>query len=280
MLKYEIDQTFENLSITEFFEKFHLSKKMIYLLKTNKDVYINQENKNFEYILNSGDILEIDETKYELNNLEIWKQNLEIVYEDSDVLIVNKPNNILVHPDGVTNKTLSNIVSFYYQKNHLERSVRHIHRLDYQTSGMVIFAKSFLVNSFLSWQLENNLIEKKYLALVEKFGYKSLEINSRIAMDRHVSNKFRVSDKGKEALSVVKYLKDINNYKLLEVKILTGRTHQIRVHLASIGSAIIGDDIYGSKIDSDMFLHHYKVSFIHPRDFERKEYVCKKEFKL
>jgi 23S rRNA-/tRNA-specific pseudouridylate synthase len=88
-----------------------------------------------------------------------------------------------------------------------------------------------------------------------------------------------ISKKGKDAISIVKKIEEINKKPLLEVKIITGRTHQIRVHLASVGSPIIGDNIYGGKISKEMFLHHYKISFIHPRSLVRAEYVCKKEFK-
>lgn len=279
MLRYEINQVFAGLTINEFFEKFHLSKRLIYLLKVNKDVFVNCENKDFDYCLVLGDALEINETNYEFNNLVPWKKSLDIVYEDEDLLIVNKPVNMLVHPDGNTDFTLSNIVSFYYQKIGLDRMPRHIHRLDYQTSGIVIYAKSFLVSSFLSWQLESGLMEKVYLALVEKFRGNYLEIDSKIAKNRHINNKYRISEKGRTALSIVRYIKKIKQYHLLEVKILTGRTHQIRVHLASIESPIIGDNIYGDKTAKEMFLHHYKTSFIHPRSMMRKEYVCKKGFK-
>lgn len=281
MLKYEITKTFSGITIVDFLEKFHISKKMIYLLGINKDVFINGANEAFEYVLKENDVLEIDEEKYEKNDMDTWKQMLDIVYEDDDLLIVNKPCNMLIHPDGIDNKTLSNIVKFHYEKNNLTCSVRYIHRLDYQTSGIVVFAKNFLAHSFLSWQLENQMVEKKYLALVENFAYKEVKIDTKIAKDRHENNKYRVSKtSGKEAVTTVRHLKNLGTKKILEANILTGRTHQIRVHLASIKSPIIGDKIYGGTDAPDMCLHHHKISLTHPRTFERIEFVCKKEFKV
>lgn len=138
--KYRIDHKHASLSIKDILKSFSLAKDKIYLYNLNKKIFLNKQNVNDQTIVKENDLLEI-----ELNeNIDILPlgENLNIVYEDDYYLIVNKKKNLLVHSDGVSDElTLSNYVASYYKKHHIRRKVRVCNRLDYNTSGLVIFAK-------------------------------------------------------------------------------------------------------------------------------------------
>lgn len=186
---------------------------------------------------------------------------------------------MLVHPDSKDKRgTLVNVVANYYNKNNIKRNIRYIHRVDKETTGIVIFAKDFLSEAILINENENFLIEKIYLALVSGyFKEKEGKINYKIAKKPY-SNLMMVDNKfGKEALTFYKEIKRYNDYSLVMFNIKTGRTHQIRVHSSYLNHPLLGDVMYGGnkKLINRVALHSYNVKFVHPILNTKMDIKCK-----
>ena len=242
--KLRIIDKFQNLSIKELLETFHFSKSKIYLLNNENAFFVNQKNVDENYILNLNDLLEIElKEKIDIQPVE---SNLEIVYEDDYYLVVNKPRDILVHDDGNGKITLNNLVAGYYKSHHIRRKIRSCNRLDYGTSGLIIYAKDPISEASMNYMILERQIEKKYYALCEnRFSKKEGIIDLPIARNRHDSQKMIINKNGKEAKTYFKVL--VNGpVSLVDVTLLTGRTHQIRVHLSYINHPLIGDKLYGN----------------------------------
>lgn len=262
MITYKILASDNGLTARKYLETYHISKTKSYKLFLEQRVYLNDKVALETTIVHTNDTILVEE---ELVQIPTWKTPLNIIYEDDDVLAVYKPKNVLVHDDGNTTKTLSNGVSFYFQSKGEQANVRCLHRLDKDTSGIVIFPKHMLALSFLSYQMENNLITKEYLAIVRgKFSNNEGIIVEPIGSNRHLNNTYVVSKTGKPAETNYQVLSSNNNLSLLKVTIKTGRTHQIRVHLQHIGHPIVGDSIYGKDKEETLKLLAYKITFIHP----------------
>lgn len=255
-------------SINELLEYYKISKSNIYKLITNKLIKVNDkivDNKNEN--IKEKDIIIIDDKKLKNNNYIPSKVKIDILYEDEDILIVYKDRKLLVHPDGNDNDTLLNRVAYYYKDQDIV--FEHLHRIDYDTCGMVVFSKNILTHTYLSNLWENGNVEKKYVLWCKGIlGKKQGIINKRIGKDRH-SNKQIISNTGAYCETIYEVLEEKNGFSKLDVKINGGRRHQIRVHLASINHPIVGDKMYGDeKEEHEMMLKFYKVSFIHPRTFK------------
>lgn len=206
------------------------------------------------------------------------KKSIAILYEDEDIIIINKENSCLVHSDGQSIDTVANHLSYYYVKSCQNLTVRPVHRLDYETSGMVIFAKNFLSHAYLSYLLENRKIIKVYECLCENsFKEKVGIINANIGKNRH-EDKQIITKKGQSALTKYKVMSNKETLSMLEVTIKTGRKHQIRVHLSSIKHPIVGDVMYGARPSDRLYLHFSYIKFVHPRTMKTFEYQCKSNF--
>lgn len=214
---------------------------------------------------------------------------LDIVYEDDLLLIVNKPPHMLVHPDSKDGKnTLANLVAYYYQINGIQTTVRPLHRLDMDTTGLVIFSKCPKLQPYFDALLQNKDISRYYKAIVN--GYYALNqkfsVEAPIGRDRHVNGKHRVSETGKWAKTNVHCLSSSRskNMSLVECELESGRTHQIRVHLSHHRHPIVGDSMYNTiPSQSRMALHAYKLkinSLLYPRDFEIEIPMAKDLVKL
>ena len=266
MIKYIVTK---ESTIDQFLSEFKLSKANIYKLKV-AGVYVNGEltrNTN----LKKGDILEFSnlETSKEVKE---YKANLKIVYEDDYLIVVEKEINTLVHSDGVSNNALTNILEYYYQNNKINKRALVVHRLDYKTSGLVMFAKDILSQSFLNYQFEEGVVKRNYIAIVDGL-VKDLSgiISLKIGRDRHNSKKMVVIRNGKEAITKYKVIDKKNNKSKLSLELITGRTHQIRVSLNYLGHPIIGDDLY-FKDGTRLMLHANSLEFVHPAT-NKKVYI-------
>lgn len=258
--------------------KNHLrcSEGIIKRLKKGDFILLNSKKAGVREKLCSGDELSIiiPEEKNEsiLPNPEI---PVNVLYEDEDILAVNKPACVATHPSmGHYCDTLANgVVSYIGNENFIFRAVN---RLDRQTSGVVLIAKNVWSAYILGEQLKNGKIKKAYYALCEKIPNKSMgEIAAPIAREQESIIKRCVSEKGKYAKTLYKVCDIKNGMALVFAEPITGRTHQIRVHLAHIGCPIFGDDMYGSVHEGERVrLHCEAVTFYHPVSGEKTHISC------
>ena len=272
-LRLVIDSRFDGKSISNLLEYFHLGKEKSKSIK----FLLNDSMVNKNQILSLNDVL-ILEYHDEIDFLPEDKK-LNILYEDENLLIVNKPHNMLVHPDSKDKLgTLVNVVSNYYHKTNQNISVKYLHRIDMDTTGIVVFAKDILTASKLGHEISLHTFTRRYLCIASgKFESDNGIYNYPIAENRYIANKKRVSPTGKEAIThykVIERLKKKMNLCLVELK--TGRTHQIRVHFSHTGHPLIGDALYNGSTNlmSRQALHSYEVDFIHPIKNERVYVKC------
>lgn len=277
-IKFIINESFEEKTIKTFLESFHLSKSNIYKLERDKKVLVNEAFYFFNHRLKTGDEIKVE---FEKNNETYSKSNdslIEVIHEDEDLLIVNKKTRLLVYSDGFQEDNLTDQINRYYQINNYLYKILPVHRIDYETSGMVIFAKHLLSLSYMSYLFENHQIQKKYICLCEGlFTEKRGVIDKKIGSDRH-QNKQIISKAGKEAQSIFQVIKEENGISRVLVEILGGRKHQIRVHLSSVGHPILGDQLYGGRKESRLMLHFKEVSFVHPRFQKEIKVICPEPF--
>lgn len=192
--------------------------------------------------------------------------DLNIIYEDAYMLIVDKPAGILTHPlTFETTNTLANGVMYHFFHTGSQVGCHPLYRLDRNTSGLVIFAKV----PQLQYQLANNhqQLQRYYYALIHgKLINKQGKINAPIGRAKDSIILHEVNPQGKYALTNYRVLKEFQNYSLIELWLETGRTHQIRVHMSHLQHSLLGDDLYGGKLDliNRQALHAYKIKFIHP----------------
>ncbi|MEH7609790.1 RluA family pseudouridine synthase [Gottfriedia acidiceleris] len=269
--KVIIGVEYKNQTVESYLKNvWQFPKKLLHELRMAKGCRINGEVKPWNTILLSGDQVEMQlyiEEEYGVIPIE---QSIEVCYEDEHLLIVNKPYGVDTHPNekGQLN-TLANGVAFHFQENGLKTKVRHIHRLDKDTTGGVVFAKHALSSSILDSMLSQRKIKRTYTAIVE--GNVKLPkgtINEAIGRDRHHPTRRRVSPKGDKAITHYKKIRYISNLNItiLECQLDTGRTHQIRVHLSFLGHPLIGDLVYGGKqkLLKRQGLHASNVQLTHP----------------
>jgi 23S rRNA pseudouridine1911/1915/1917 synthase len=204
---------------------------------------------------------------------------LDIIFEDADMLVVNKPPGMTVHPSpGHTSKTLVNAILAHCQDLSGIGGVLRpgiVHRLDRDTSGVIVVAKNDAAHNALAKQLKERSVEKTYVALVEGTP-KPAEgvIDAPIARDPRNRQRMAVVDRGRASTTAYRVIDRFTGMSLVEARPKTGRTHQIRVHLAAIGHPIIGDRVYGkpSPMIGRQFLHARRIVFVHPRTGERVEF--------
>jgi len=265
-LEIKIESLF-NETIQSFFDEFIPSKKIQHLLIQNKWITMDGNPVKRE-----TDIVGIN---LEINLYPEEQQKtagdfkVDIVYEDEIIVIVNKPKGVLVHSDGSDEETLTKwLESYYYDSPWI--NIQALHRLDKETSGLVMFSKSMIFQPLLDKYLSEKQIRRMYLAIVKGKleANKTFVINKPIGKDRHDSKKRVVCVSGQPATTKVKSLgcnlKD--NYSILRCVLDSGRTHQIRVHLANAGYPILNDELYGtnSKLLVRMGLVADKIEFFHP----------------
>ena len=251
-----------------------LSRTAIQRLIDEGKITVNGNNTKASYKVQMGDVINIQEDKPVETNIKPQEIPLEILYEDKDLIIVNKPKGMVVHPaNGNPDGTLVNAVMSICKDSlsgiggELRPGI--VHRLDKNTSGAIIVAKNDKSHINLSNQLKNHEIKKVYIALVKGIVKENeATINIPIARSKQDRKKMAVDAKGKEAITHFKVIQRFDDCTLLEVKLETGRTHQIRVHLSYIGHPIIGDNVYSSGKNKwnvvGQCLHAKSLDFKHP----------------
>lgn len=253
---------------------FLVSSRLLLKLKNNNCVFLNNKKCSINSTISLGDIVSFS-LDYEEDNSNIVATNipLNIVYEDECLLIINKQPNVAIHPSMLHyDNSLSNGVKFYFDSLGLKKKIRPVNRLDRNTSGLVIFAKNEYVQEFLIKQMKNNTFSKEYLAILDGIlNEKKGTIIAPIARKKDSIIERCVDESGDFSITHYKVIKEFNNLSLVNFKLETGRTHQIRVHSSYIGHPILGDDLYGNKssLIYRQALHSYKISFIHPKTREK-----------
>ena len=251
-----------------------LSRTMIQKLIEEEKIYINGKKAKSSVKVKKEDIVEIEEIEVKEISLEAQDIPVDIIYEDSDIIVVNKPKGLVVHPangnpDGTLVNAIMNICKDSLSGIGGELRPGIVHRLDKDTSGLIIIAKNDKAHIELSRQIKDHEVEKTYMALVRgEVKDEAASINMPIARSTKDRKKMAVSKEGRNAVTHFKVLERFNGYTLLEVKIETGRTHQIRVHMSHIGYPVVGDMVYSNGknpfgIEGQM-LHSYKLVFKHP----------------
>lgn len=269
-LLIRIDEQYHLKTIEEFLDAYVISKAKQQQYIASKIILLNRRSVLAQTLMQKGDTLQIRAFTPKAVDVIPSETEAEVVYEDDFMLIVNKPSGILVHDDSASEaETLDQQVAAYYIAHGIETTVRHVHRLDRETSGLVIYSKTEFFQPKLDRMLFHHEIHRSYYAFVEgTFDRESGTIDAPIGRDRHVSGKYRVSkETGKRAITHYRVARRQKRFTLLEVKLETGRTHQIRVHMAYIGHPIVNDVIYGEPYDRlPMGLQAYKIEMPHLLD--------------
>ena len=251
-----------------------ISRVAIQRLIENQKILVNDKKIKSSYKVQENDVITLEEEKPKEISLKAQNIPLEIIYEDNDIIVVNKPKGMVVHPaNGNPDGTLVNAIMAIC-KNSLsgiggEIRPGIVHRLDKDTSGIIIIAKNDKAHINLSEQIKNHEVKKKYIAIVRGVVKENqATINMPIGRSNKDRKKMAISKNGKEAITHFKVLKRYPEYTVLEVNIETGRTHQIRVHLAQIGYPCIGDETYSSGKNKwgikGQALHAKSLEFKHP----------------
>ncbi|EGT5399719.1 RluA family pseudouridine synthase [Clostridioides difficile] len=267
----------EEMTLKEvLLDKLNFSVRSLSKMKKEKSVLVNGVYKKPSLKVYSGDLIEvkIDEEKA---NFEPQDLNLQIIYDDFDIIMVNKPPFMVVHPTkSHYDKTIANGISYYIDNQKENVKIRFVNRLDMNTSGLVIVAKNAYAHHTLSTAMSENKVEKKYITVVDGI-IKENEgtIDEPIYRSTEDSIKRIIDERGQSSVTHYKVIERLENATVLEVSLETGRTHQIRVHMAHIGHGIIGDELYGY-VDEELInrqaLHAYKLEFEQPRTKEKLKF--------
>ena len=262
----------EGLRIDRYLaSELDISRSKIQKLIEEEKVFVNGKVVPSSYTVKIDDKIEVqDDLDYNIK-VEAEDIPIDIVYEDDDLIIINKESGMVVHPaPGHYHGTLVNALLYLYPLNSGEKERPGIvHRLDKDTSGLMVVAKNEWAHEKLSEMISTKLVERKYLAIVHGvIKHDTGEIDAPIGRDSHNRQKMAVTDvHGKEAITYFKVLERFHNHTYIECKLDTGRTHQIRVHMSYIGHPVLNDPLYGRGNCSDFgqMLHSYSIRFKHPR---------------
>ena len=270
----EIEQVGKRLDLFVISVIKDLSRMNAKRLIEDGNVKVNSKNSKVSYKVQNGDIIEIHIPEAKQLDLKAQEIPIEVVYEDSDIIVVNKPKGLVVHPaNGNWDGTLVNAVMAICKDSlsGIGGEVRPgiVHRLDKDTSGLLIIAKNDKAHINMSNEIKNREVKKVYIALVRGIvAENEATINMPIGRSNKDRKKMAVVKNGKEAITHFKVIKRFDKYTLLEVKIDTGRTHQIRVHLSEIGHPVVGDEIYSNGKNEfgvhGQLLHAKSLDFKHP----------------
>lgn len=245
------------------------------------ELKVNDKNVKSSYIVKENDVIDIPVLTLEEIKAEPEKLNLDIVNEDDDVIVVNKPNGMVVHPAiGNTKHTLVNGLLYHSKelsKKNGEFRPGIVHRIDAYTTGLLMIAKNDKAHDFLAKQLSEKTTHRKYIALVwGVINNDTGTIDAPIGRDINDRKKMSITADGKEAITHFKVLERYKTATLIELKLETGRTHQIRVHMNYINHPVVNDPVYGKRklIDNTgQCLHAKELGFIHPKTKKYMEFT-------
>lgn len=249
------------------------SRNLILNLIKNGDILVNDSKIKPSYKVKQGDKITINNVKTDTEDITPWDYPLDIVFEDDDIIIINKPSGMVVHPgNGNKGHTLVNALKSYTDKlsdiNGVER-LGIVHRIDKDTSGLIMVAKTNKAHEILGEYFKEHSIKREYIALLcGIFPHDTATIDAPIGRDE--KNRLRMTVTPNNSKKAITHLEVLKRYKagytLVKARLETGRTHQIRVHTKYIGYPVYNDPVYSNKSIDDFgqFLHSYSMEFIHP----------------
>ena len=269
-----------NIRLDSYLAKvLDISRSKVQKLIKQEKILVNEKIENSSYLVNMGDLIVVnDELDFDIH-IKPSNIPIDIVYENEDLLIINKESGMVVHPaPGNYENTLVNALlgKFELSSDLLRPGI--VHRLDKDTSGLMIVAKNDWAHEKLANMIKNKEVKRTYLALVTGvIPHETGTIDAPIGRDDREREKMKVTDaNSKDAITHFKVLKRYKKHTLIECNLETGRTHQIRVHLSYIGYPIVNDYVYGKElIDKDFgqLLHSKKIEFNNPRDNKHIEFT-------
>jgi 23S rRNA pseudouridine1911/1915/1917 synthase len=257
-----------------------LSRSTIKKLLLEGKILVNQNQVKASYVLRFGDLIEVMDVDFSETEIVPTKMDLDIVYEDEDVLVVNKPSGMVVHPapghyqDTLVNGLLWHIKNLSDVNGEMRPGI--VHRIDKDTSGLLMVAKNNYAHDILAKELQDKLTKREYIALVEGIIVnKRGKINAPIGRDKNNRLKMAVTASGKEAITNFEVLETYEDKTLIKCILETGRTHQIRVHMQYINHPLVNDYVYGNAKPNDFgqFLHAESLGFTHPKTKEWLEFT-------
>ena len=272
----------ENVRIDKYLaSKTDYSRETITKMLAEEYILVNGKSIKASYRVKVGDVILIKDGFVKEMSLKATKMDIDIVYEDEYLMVINKDSGVVVHPGaGNSNDTLVNGLLYYNKTLSKGEEFRPgiVHRLDKDTSGLVIVAKDDKAHELLADDFKNKRIHREYIALLDGvFPQKKAIIDAPIGRSKQYFDKMEVCKDGKKAITNLEVIKKYKDYTLVKLVLETGRTHQIRVHLAYIGYPVHNDPVYSNKVCTDFgqFLHSAYLKFKHPITGEVLEFNSK-----
>lgn len=269
----------ENVRIDKYLaSKTDYSRETITKMLAEEYILVNGKSIKASYKVKVGDVILIKDGFVKEMSLEATKMDIDIVYEDEYLMVINKDSGVVVHPGaGNSNDTLVNGLLYYNKTLSKGEEFRPgiVHRLDKDTSGLMIVAKDDKAHELLADDFKNKRIHREYIALLDGvFPQKKAIIDAPIGRSKQYFDKMEVCKDGKKAITNLEVIKKYKDYTLVKLVLETGRTHQIRVHLAYIGYPVHNDPVYSNKVCTDFgqFLHSAYLKFKHPITGELLEF--------
>lgn len=280
-INFIVDKKEHNLKIREHLKNnLGFSTRLIRGAALDGRIKVNSKIVKLNYVLKEGDNIEVELSKDESQDIEPQNIPIDIVYEDEDILVANKPPYIVVHPtrshkDG----TLANGILYHFKEKGENCIVRLVSRLDMNTSGLIIIAKNQFSHMALSRDMQKDSFKKYYKAIVHgNMQEDEGTLDLPIYKPSEDSIKRVVDHKGQKSITHFKVIERFKDATLVELLLETGRTHQIRVHLSHINHPIFGDTLYGEEQDEELInrqaLHAYKLEIPHPRTGDILKLQC------
>lgn len=264
--------------MSKMIDELKISKRLFRRSYLNKDIYVNEEFRRKDLPILKGEVLRIHMPEEE-TQADDFTCNIDIIDETIDYMVINKEKNILVHETkNNQGNTLYNALINLFQSRGLKRRVRLVNRLDMNTTGLMVVAKNPFAHCNLMQQMEDGSFRKKYHSVVDgSFPYDEIVVEKNIKTDENDHIKKMICDDGDGDYAKTIFNKVISGekYSIVEAELITGRTHQIRLHLAYLGYPIVGDTLYNDKtydgVDRQL-LHSFEISFNDPRTNEERHY--------